>query len=100
MKSLSLPVLTIAILAVCCPVIAQEGEFVPVTDAMLENPDPADWLMWRRTHDGWGYSPLDQIDRDNVNQMQLVWTRGWKKVSTKEHLSSMMGSCTCRIQAT
>ena len=76
MKSLSLPILAIAILAVCFPVIAQEGEFVSVTDAMLENPDPADWLMWRRTHNGWGFSPLDQIDRNNVNQMQLVWTRG------------------------
>ena len=30
------------------------GELVPVTDAMLQNPDPADWLMWRRTLDGWG----------------------------------------------
>ena len=44
---------------------AQESpsSFVPVTDTMLENPDPADWLMWRRTLDGWGYSPLDQVDR-------------------------------------
>ncbi len=30
------------------PVLAQtDGDFVPVTDAMLENPDPADWLSWR-----------------------------------------------------
>jgi PQQ-dependent dehydrogenase (methanol/ethanol family) len=49
--------------------------FVPVTDQMLQNPDPADWLMWRRTLDNWGYSPLDQIDRRNVNRLQLVWTR-------------------------
>ncbi len=35
---------------------AQPGdELVPVTDAMLQNPDPADWLMWRRTLDGWGF---------------------------------------------
>ncbi len=32
----------------------------PVTDAMLANPDPADWPMWRRTLDNWGYSPLDR----------------------------------------
>ncbi|HEU4620073.1 MAG TPA: PQQ-binding-like beta-propeller repeat protein [Gammaproteobacteria bacterium] len=50
--------------------------FVPVTDAMLKNPPPADWLMWRRTYDSWGYSPLDQIDRRNVGRLQLVWTRG------------------------
>ena len=47
----------------------------PVTDAMLQDPDPADWLMWRRTLNGWGYSPLDQIDGDNVGELRLVWTR-------------------------
>ena len=52
---------------------AQERDFVPVTDAMLQEPDPADWLNWRRTLDGWGYSPLDQIDRSNVHELQLVW---------------------------
>ena len=55
---------------------ARRGEFVPVTDRTLENPDPGDWLMWRRTLNGWGYSPLDQINRQNVNQLRLVWTRG------------------------
>ena len=49
--------------------------FVPVTDAMLEDPAPGDWLTWRRTPDGWGYSPLDQIDRDNVGELRLVWSR-------------------------
>ena len=52
---------------------AQERSIEPVTDAVLQDPDPADWLNWRRTLDGWGYSPLDQIDRDNVHQLQLVW---------------------------
>ena len=56
---------------------AQEdfGGFVPVTDAMLQEPDPGDWLMWRRTLDSWGYSPLDQINRDNVAELRMVWTR-------------------------
>ena len=49
--------------------------FVPVTDAMLQKPDAGDWLMWRRTLDGWGYSPLNQINRTNVSQLRLVWTR-------------------------
>ena len=53
---------------------AQDRSFVPVTDAMLEDPDPAEWLNWRRTLDGWGYSPLDQINTDNVAQLQLVWS--------------------------
>ncbi len=48
---------------------------VPVTDAMLQDPAPGDWLMWRRTLNGWGYSPLDQIDEDNVGDLRLVWTR-------------------------
>src|ERR1700704_397349 len=50
--------------------------FVPVTDAMLQKPDPADWLMWRRTLDGWGFSPLNQITRANVSQLKMAWTRG------------------------
>ncbi|MBM62991.1 MAG: ATP-binding protein [Acidobacteria bacterium] len=50
-------------------------EFVPVTDAILQNPSPEDWPMWRRTLDGWGFSPLDQIDRTNVEQLRLVWSR-------------------------
>ena len=52
-----------------------DDAFVPVTDAMLENPAPSDWLMWRRTQNGWGYSPLDQIDRNNVGELRLVWSR-------------------------
>ena len=35
------------------------ADVAPVTDAMLQEPDPSDWLMWRRTLDSWGYSPLD-----------------------------------------
>ena len=36
---------------------------------------PGDWLTWRRTLDGWGYNPLDQIDRGNVGELRMVWTR-------------------------
>ena len=46
----------------------------PVTDAMLRNPPPGDWLMWRRTYDGWGYSPLDQINKTNVKNLKPAWT--------------------------
>ena len=51
------------------------SDFVGVTDAMLEDPAPGDWLTWRRTPDGWGYSPLDQIDRDNVGTLRMAWSR-------------------------
>ncbi len=54
---------------------AQVEDFAPVTDAMLQDPDPADWLMWRRTLDSWGYSPLDQVTRENVDELRLVWSR-------------------------
>ncbi len=46
----------------------------PVTDAMLRNPPASDWLMWRRTYDAWGYSPLDQINKGNVKNLQVAWT--------------------------
>ena len=58
------------------PARAQDRDFTPVTDAVLQDPDPADWLNWRRTLDGWGYSPLDQVDRDNVGDLRLVWSWG------------------------
>lgn len=51
------------------------GAFTPVTDAEIQNPDPADWLSWRRTLDSWGYSPLNQISRDNVADLRMVWVR-------------------------
>ena len=54
----------------------QVAAFKPVTDAMLLNPDDADWPNWRRTLDGWGYSPLKQINTRNVNQLQLAWSWG------------------------
>ena len=47
----------------------------PVTDDMLRNPDPGDWLMMNRTYDYQGYSPLDQINRANVGRLQLAWMR-------------------------
>ncbi len=58
------------------PAQAQVDGFPPVTDAMLQDPDPGDWLMWRRTLDGWGYSPLDQVSRENVGELRMVWSRG------------------------
>jgi len=42
--------------------------FVPVTDAMLDNSAPGDRSTWPRTPDGWGYSPLTQIDRANAHE--------------------------------
>ncbi len=48
--------------------------YVPVTDAMLKNPPPGDWLMARRNYQAWSYSPLDEINRGNVKELKLAWT--------------------------
>ena len=40
---------------------------------MLLNPQDGDWLMWRRTYDHWGYSPLDQINASNIEHLRLAW---------------------------
>jgi alcohol dehydrogenase (cytochrome c) len=68
------------------PASAQRAgrSFVPVSDDALEKPDPGDWLMWRRTHDGWGYSPLTQIDRGNVSTLKLAWRRDMPTTGIQE----------------
>ncbi len=50
--------------------------YQPVTQQMLENPSPNDWLMYSRTYDAQRFSPLKQIDKQNVNQLHLAWERG------------------------
>ena len=49
-------------------------DFEPVTTGMLLDPEPGDWLMFRRTYDGQGHSPLDQIDTDNVGDLRMAWS--------------------------
>ena len=58
--------------------LAQENRpFTPVTQEMLENPPPEDWLMFGRTYDQQRFSPLTQIDRTNVHRLRFVWSRGF-----------------------
>lgn len=45
----------------------------PVTAEMLANPSAGDWLIWRKTYDSHGFSPLDQIDTENVDQLAEAW---------------------------
>ncbi|MBV8846147.1 MAG: PQQ-binding-like beta-propeller repeat protein [Bryobacterales bacterium] len=52
----------------------QVKNYIPVTDAMLRNPDPADWLMIRRDYRANYYSPLNQITAQNVGNLRLVWS--------------------------
>jgi len=54
-------------------VAGEVKNFTRVTDAMLRNPDPGDWLMIRRDYHATNYSPLNQINKDNVKDLQLKW---------------------------
>lgn len=74
LRILSQLILVTALCSTLFPSLAQD-DFPLVTDAMLQAPADGDWLMWRRTLDSWGYSPLDQVNQENVDQLRLVWTR-------------------------
>ena len=50
------------------------GKYPPVTAERLKNPDAGDWLMVRRTYDGWNYSPLTDITPANVKRLAPVWS--------------------------
>jgi alcohol dehydrogenase (cytochrome c) len=54
----------------------------PVTEAMLRNPPPGDWLHWRRTYDGWAHSPLTLINRTTVKDLKVAWT--WSLASPSD----------------
>ncbi len=71
----------IAVLLACCllslvsgVVQSQIPDYSTVTDARLQAPEPENWLMFRRTYDGQGFSPLDQINARNVTGLKPVWT--------------------------
>src|SRR4029453_5296360 len=49
--------------------------FVTVTDQIIREPKREDWLIYRGNYQGWGYSPLDRINKTNVENLQLVWSR-------------------------
>ena len=50
--------------------------YKPVTNEMLLNPSPDDWLQFSRTYDAQRYSPLKQINKKNVGELRQAWVRG------------------------
>ncbi|HEX7005278.1 MAG TPA: PQQ-dependent dehydrogenase, methanol/ethanol family [Trueperaceae bacterium] len=56
------------------PGTATIENYAPVTAERLVNPEPENWLNYRRTYNGWGFSPLDQITTENVDQLEVAWT--------------------------
>lgn len=70
----------LALLALCTCAAVRAGaatidDYRPVTQAMLERPDPGDWLMFSRSYDAQRFSPLTQIDTTNVGGLTLQWVR-------------------------
>jgi alcohol dehydrogenase (cytochrome c) len=55
-------------------VAGEVQNYSPVTQQRLENPEPGNWLLYRRTYDGHGFSPLNQINTSNVKNLVPVWT--------------------------
>src|SRR5258706_5069942 len=74
---------TVIVFVVAHAVIAQQPQ--PPRPAILQNysalsmdqlkaPPDGDWPMVRRTYDGWGFSPLQEITPANVARLQPVWS--------------------------
>lgn len=49
-------------------------DYSPVTADRLTAPADGDWLQTRRTYDGQGHSPLNQITTENVANLTEVWS--------------------------
>ena len=77
-----------ALLPAGAPSMAQVTGFTPVSDAILQNPAPADWLNWRRTLDAQAHSPLDQITTGNVTGLRLAWS--WAMASGSQQTTPLV----------
>jgi alcohol dehydrogenase (cytochrome c) len=63
--------------------VGEVKNFSPVTQKMLENPGPDDWLMYSRTYDAQRFSPLKQITKENVGRLKQSWSRVFGAGSTE-----------------
>ena len=62
-----------------------------VSATMRRDPSPADWLSWGRTQDGQRYSPLDSIDRRNVDRLGLAWRKPLPPGPNMPHVAVLDG---------
>jgi alcohol dehydrogenase (cytochrome c) len=53
---------------------AESTSYATVTGERLQHPEAGDWLMYRRTYDGSGFSPLRQITAANIVKLSLAWS--------------------------
>lgn len=49
-------------------------DFEPISNERLHDPEPGDWLSYRRTYDVTAFSPLTGINRRNVDELRVVWS--------------------------
>jgi len=49
-------------------------KYSAVTAERLKKPEDGNWFHFRRTYDGWGFSPLNEITAKNVSRLELVWS--------------------------
>lgn len=86
----ALPLLSLIAMVLATPLAAQgtaqeaTRDYSPVTDELILNPPAGEWLSWRRTLDNQGYSPLEQINRETVEQLQLAWAWPMADVGVQE----------------
>src|SRR5262245_34982625 len=80
MNKLLIPISAVLILLIsaclCLAVFAQSGPsaWENITQERLLKPRNGDWLSYRRTYDVFGFSPLAQINRNNVKNLRAVWS--------------------------
>jgi alcohol dehydrogenase (cytochrome c) len=65
-------------------VTGEVRNYAPVTDEMLRNVPASEWLMLRRDAAASNFSPLNQITRDNVQDLQLVWVAPMNEGGTNQ----------------
>ncbi len=68
--------------------LAPLAKLTPVTDAMLRSPPEGDWLMWRRTYQTLGFSPLRQIDKANVGALGSAWS--WALPASQNEITPLI----------
>ena len=73
-RSLAAAFLLLSAFAAVAQPQALLNNYTPVTLEELADPPSSDWLMWRGTPNNWGHSPLDQINKDNVDSLRLAWS--------------------------
>jgi alcohol dehydrogenase (cytochrome c) len=67
----------VAVAALLWPAAVPAGEvknYSPVTKERLLDPEPGNWMLYRRTYDGQGFSPLEKINANNVQNLTPAWT--------------------------